>query len=185
MNKNKNTDEFTRIGKFLSLVLRHSPETIGITIDPKGGWTDVELLIEKINQQGKFHLNRKILEEIVETDGKQRYSFNADRTKIRANQGHSIPIDLELEKQTPPEILYHGTAERFLPSIREKGLLPMSRQYVHLSGDEETALKVGKRHGKPFILKVRAGEMQRQGYLFYLSENHVWLTEHVPPQFLA
>ena len=157
---------------------------MGIKIDKKGGWTDVRTLIQKVNQHGKYHLTMAILEEIVESDEKQRYSFNENKTKIRANQGHSIEVDLELKEQIPPEVLYHGTAERFLSSIMGKGLLPMSRQYVHLSSDEETAVKVGKRHGKPVVLKVQAGEMHRQGYQFYLSENHVWLTEHVPPQFL-
>ncbi len=157
---------------------------MGIKIESEGGWTDTEILIQKINQNGKYHIDRNILEEIVRTDEKQRYSFNADGTKIRANQGHSIPVNLGLTPAEPPELLYHGTAERFLNAISEQGFLPMSRQYVHLSGDEETALKVGKRHGKPYILKIKSGEMRRQGYLFYLSENHVWLTEQVPPEFL-
>lgn len=173
----------TRLSKYLSLLLRHSPETAGITIEYLGGWTDVQTLIQKVNQSGSYHLDMETLEEIVRTDNKQRYSFNQDKTKIRANQGHSIPVDLELKEQVPPEILYHGTAERFLNAIFEKGLLPMSRQYVHLSKDEETALKVGKRHGNPCILEVKAGDMHQQGFQFYLSENGVWLTEHVPPEF--
>lgn len=180
----KEQKNLTKISKFLSLILRHSPQTVGIKIDRKGGWTDVPTLIQKVNQHGKCHLNMEILEEIVRTDEKQRYSFNQNKTKIRANQGHSIPVDLELKEQIPPEVLYHGTAERFSASIAEQGLLSMNRQYVHLSGDEETAIKVGKRHGKQKVLKVQAGEMYRQGYRFYLSENHVWLTEHVPPKFL-
>lgn len=181
----KNEKNFTNISKFLSLVLRHSPETVGIEISPQGGWTDVNTLIAKINQQGNYFINMALLEEIVRTDNKQRYSFNADKTKIRANQGHSIPVDLELQAQIPPEILYHGTAQRFLDSIANKGLLHQNRQYVHLSKDEKTALAVGQRHGKPYVLRVRAGEMQKQGYLFYLSENGVWLTEHVPADFLV
>ncbi|MBE6876717.1 MAG: RNA 2'-phosphotransferase [Ruminococcus sp.] len=180
----KEQNNLTKLSKFLSLILRHSPQTVGIEIEYQGGWTDVSTLIQKVNQNGKYHLDMQTLEEIVRTDEKQRYSFNADKTKIRANQGHSIPVNLELKEQIPPEILYHGTAERFLQSISEQGLLHMSRQYVHLSKDEETALKVGKRHGKPYILKVKAGEMHQQGYQFYLSENGVWLTEHVPPEFL-
>lgn len=174
----------TRISKFLSLILRHSPQTVGIQIDYQGGWTDVETLIQKVNQNGKYHITMQLLEEIVRTDEKQRYCFNPDKTKIRANQGHSIPVDLGLNEQTPPEILYHGTAERFLQSIAEKGLLPMSRNHVHLSKDEETALKVGKRHGKPYILKIKSGEMHRKGIKFYLSENGVWLTEYVSPEYL-
>jgi putative RNA 2'-phosphotransferase len=174
----------TKISKFLSLVLRHSPETIGIKIDYQGGWTDTAILIQKINQNGKYHIDMQILEEIVRTDEKQRYSFNPDKTKIRANQGHSIPIDLDLKEQIPPEILYHGTATRFLQEISEKGLKPMSRHHVHLSKDEETALKVGKRHGKPYILKIKSGEMHQKGFKFYLSDNGVWLTEQVPSEFL-
>lgn len=174
----------TKISKFLSLLLRHSPETAGIEIEYHGGWTNTDTLIQKINQTGKYHINMQILEEIVRTDEKQRYSFNADKTKIRANQGHSIPVDLDLKEQIPPELLYHGTAERFLPSIAEKGLLSMSRNHVHLSKDEATALKVGTRHGKPYILKVKSGEMYRNGIKFYLSENGVWLTEYVSPEYL-
>ncbi len=181
MNKQ---NSLTRISKFLSLILRHSPETVGIQIDYQGGWTDVDILIQKINQDGRFHLDRALLEEIVRTDEKQRYSFTPDQTRIRANQGHSIPVDMGLQPCQPPEFLWHGTAERFLNSISDKGLLPMTRQYVHLSKDTETALKVGKRHGKPYILKIRSGEMHRQGYAFYLSENGVWLTDQVPPEFL-
>ena len=173
----------TRLSKYLSLLLRHSPETAGITIEYLGGWTDVQDLIQKVNQSGSYHLDMETLEEIVKTDNKQRYSFNQDKTKIRANQGHSISVDLELKAQVPTEILYHGTAERFINAIFEKGLLPMSRQYVHLSKDVGTALKVGKRHGNPCILEVKAGQMHQQGFPFYLSENGVWLTEHVPPEF--
>lgn len=125
-----------------------------------------------------------MLEEIVRTDNKQRYRFNEDKTLIRANQGHSITVDVELEEQEPPEFLYHGTAERFLKSIMEEGLKPMSRLYVHLSKDQETAEKVGKRHGKPVVLKVHSGQMNRDGCSFYLSENSVWLTKRVDVKYI-
>ncbi len=125
-----------------------------------------------------------ILEEIVSTDEKQRYSFNEDKTLIRANQGHSIQVDVELEETAPPEILWHGTGEKFVSSIDEQGLIPKSRLYVHLSKDVETATKVGSRHGKPVLFKVLASEMQKDGYKFYLSKNGVWLTKEVPVKYL-
>jgi len=124
------------------------------------------------------------LEEIVRTDNKQRYFFNEDRTLIRANQGHSIPVDVELEEKQPPQYLYHGTADRFLDSIMAEGLKPMSRLYVHLSADEETAVKVGKRHGKPIVLKIRAEEMWKEGVKFYLSQNGVWLTKYIDKKYI-
>jgi putative RNA 2'-phosphotransferase len=169
------------ISKFLSLILRHQPEAIGITLD-EHGWADVS---ELISGMAKTHvINKEILEEIVRTDEKQRYSFNEDKTKIRANQGHSIKVDVALEKVEPPEFLYHGTADRFKESIDREGLIPQSRLYVHLSPDVETAIAVGKRHGKPIVYKVIAGEMYRQGFEFYKSVNGVWLTGKVPTKFL-
>ncbi len=126
-----------------------------------------------------------ILEEIVRTDNKQRYSFNEDKTLIRANQGHSIPVDVELEEKQPPQYLYHGTAERFLDSIMSDGLKPMSRLYVHLSQDKETAVKVGKRHGSPVVLKIKAEEMWKDGIKFYLSQNGVWLTKYVDNKYIV
>ena len=124
------------------------------------------------------------LEEIVRTDEKQRYSFNADKTKIRANQGHSVPVDVELEAVTPPELLYHGTGEKYVDSIEAQGLIPKSRLYVHLSADTETAGKVGSRHGKPVIYTIDCRKMTEDGYRFYLSANGIWLTKSVPPQYL-
>lgn len=124
------------------------------------------------------------MEEIVRTDNKQRYSFNEDKTLIRANQGHSVSVDVELKEKEPPEFLYHGTADRFLKSIMTEGLKPMSRLYVHLSKDIETANKVGKRHGNPAILKVNSGQMNQDGIKFYLSENGVWLTSKVDVKYL-
>jgi len=167
--------------KFISLILRHKPETIGITLD-EHGWANVDELIAGI---AKTHpIDMAILEQIVAEDEKQRYSFNEDKTLIRANQGHSIPVDVELEEKQPPEILYHGTGEKYVSSINEQGLIPKSRLYVHLSGDEETARKVGQRHGKPVIYKVKSGEMYNDGYKFFRSVNGVWLTKSVPVKYL-
>ena len=126
----------------------------------------------------------EMLEEIVRTDDKQRYSFSEDKTLIRANQGHSFPVDVELERITPPDVLYHGTAERFVESIDSTGLIPMSRLYVHLSGDMETAVNVGKRHGEPFVYKIDAARMHAYGYEFYRSVNGVYLTKSVPKEYL-
>jgi len=164
--------------KFLSLVLRHHPEAIGISLDAHG-WAEVNMLIK--HMKCKFPVfSLKILEEIVATDSKQRYAFSEDNTKIRANQGHSLAVELELLPQTPPECLYHGTASRFVKS----GLQKQTRQYVHLSIDITTATKVGARHGKPVIFKVDTKAMYEAGYVFYLSANGVWLTDEVPPKFL-
>lgn len=168
--------------KFLSLILRHKPETIGIALD-EHGWADVEDLIRGIaaTQQG---FTRETLEEIVRTDEKGRYSFNEDHTLIRANQGHSIPVDVELEQKEPPEYLWHGTGEKYVSSIEKQGLLPKSRLYVHLSKDPKTARKVGSRHGKPVVFRIRAREMARKGFEFFLSVNGVWLTKQVPVQYI-
>lgn len=173
-----------KTGVFLSLILRHKPEVIGITLD-EHGWAKVDELIEGVNRSGKYQLDMAMLEEIVRTDSKQRYSFNEDKTLIRANQGHSINVDVELEECVPPEILYHGTGEKYVQSIRNEGLNPKSRLYVHLSKDVETALTVGIRHGKPHVFEILSGEMNRQGYKFYLSKNGVWLTKAVPIQFIT
>ena len=167
--------------KYISLILRHKPEVIGITLDDHG-WADTQALIEGVNRT--HPLTMELLEEIVRTDEKQRYSFNADKSRIRANQGHSIPIDADLAETEPPETLYHGTGEKSVASIEREGLRPMSRLYVHLSPDTETARSVGSRHGKPVIYIVLAGEMYRSGYRFYRSANGVWLTKEVPVRFL-
>lgn len=168
--------------KFISLILRHKPETIGITLD-EHGWADVSELINGIKKTTPF--NMEMLEEIVKTDNKQRYSFNEDKTLIRANQGHSIPVDVELKKVTPPEFLYHGTGEKYTASIDNSGLIPKSRLYVHLSDDIETAVKVGSRHGKPVVYKVSAKAMADAGLEFFLSVNGVWLTKAVPKEYLT
>lgn len=172
-----------QISKFISLILRHKPETIGITLD-EHGWANVQELIDGINTTDGYHLDMEILKEIVRTDEKQRYSFNDDLTLIRANQGHSIPVDVELQETVPPEILYHGTGEKYVQLIDEQGLLPKSRLYVHLSSDRETAVKVGQRHGRPVVYTVNSAAMAADGYRFYLSANHVWLTKAVPAKYL-
>ena len=168
--------------RFISLILRHKPEVIGITLD-EHGWANVEELIAGVNQTRL--LDRAGLEEIVRTDEKQRYAFNADKTKIRANQGHSVPVDVELEAVTPPEILYHGTGEKYVESIEAQGLIPKTRLYVHLSGDYETAFQVGSRHGRPRIYQVHSGQMAADGFTFYRSVNGVWLTKTVPLRYLT
>lgn len=171
----------TDTSRFMSLILRHKPETIGISLD-EHGWADVGELIAGIAKTHEFNMD--ILEEIVRTDEKQRYSFNEDKTLIRANQGHSIPVDVELDEAEPPAELWHGTGEKYVTSIDGQGLIPKSRLYVHLSKDRDTAVKVGRRHGKPVLYIVKAGEMHRDGYQFYLSKNGVWLTKKVPVKYL-
>ncbi len=171
--------DLVRTSKFLSLVLRHKPETIGLRLD-KNGWADVEELLAK----ARMSLDFAMLAEVVETNDKKRFSFNAEKTKIRANQGHSINVDLKLEPLRPPDVLYHGTATRFWRSISEKGLIKGNRQYVHLSKDTDTAEKIGARHGKPLILKIESGRMFQNGHRFFLSENGVWMIAHVPVNYL-
>jgi putative RNA 2'-phosphotransferase len=172
----------TRISKFLSLVLRHKPETIGLTLD-KAGWTPVAELLQACERHG-FPISPEELQTAVALNDKKRFSFNEDGTLIRANQGHSVEVELGYQPLEPPEILYHGTTERFSPSILEKGLLKGKRHHVHLSPDVTTATKVGARRGKPVILQVKSGEMYRDGYTFYQSANGVWLTDHVPTSYL-
>lgn len=174
---------YSRIGKYICLILRHKPEIIGIELD-KNGWANIDELINGLKKKYP-DFNREKLEYIVNTDNKQRYSLSDDKSKIRARQGHSIDVDVELKELTPPELLYHGTAERFLESIMKEGLVPKSRLYVHLSKDVETAEKVGKRHGKPAVLKIETGKMAEDGFKFYLSENGVWLTKVVPPKYFS
>ncbi len=174
--------EMVHISKFLSLVLRHQPGKIGIALD-ENGWARVATLIQQANKNG-VQLSREILEEVVETNNKKRFAFNADKTKIRASQGHSMAVDLNYTPQKPPAMLYHGTSERALKSIMANGLQKQNRQHVHLSTDIITARNVGQRHGKPVVLRVDAEAMAQNGYLFYLSENQVWLTEQVPTEYL-
>lgn len=178
---NENHRDLNSTSKFISLILRHKPETIGITLD-EYGWADVEELIAGIRKTRMFDM--EMLEEIVRTDSKMRYSFNEDKTLIRANQGHSIPVDVELPVTIPPEYLYHGTGRKYVESIEKIGLVPKSRLYVHLSGDIDTAIKVGSRHGKPVVYRVASGRMQEDGFVFYRSVNGVWLVKEVPTAYL-
>ena len=175
-------DALIRASRFLSLVLRHKPEAAGITLD-EHGWANVDELLK--GMQKRYALTMDKLEQIVRYDNKQRYSFNDDHTRIRANQGHSVPVDVELEECEPPEFLYHGTGEKYLESIRKSGLVPKTRLYVHLSPDIKTATAVGSRHGKPVVLIVKSGQMHREGLRFFRSANGVWLTAQVPTKYLT
>ncbi|AXG68738.1 RNA 2'-phosphotransferase [Kordia sp. SMS9] len=170
------------ISKFLSYVLRHHPGKLGITLD-ENGWTSVAVLLEKINVE-PYSLSMQELEDVVAMNNKKRFAFNENKTMIRANQGHSVDIDLALQPKEPPRYLYHGTVEKFINSIQEKGLIKGTRQHVHLSVDKETAVNVGSRRGKPIILTVRSGEMHAQNHALYQSENGVWLIEAVPKEFI-
>lgn len=177
-----NPEQQKRISKRLSLHLRHEPEGLGLTLQ-EGGWVDVDELIKAFSKV-HFSITREELEEVVQNNDKQRFAFDETKTRIRASQGHSVEVDLQLEPQTPPEVLYHGTAQKNLQAVLESGLKRMSRHAVHLSTDKETALKVGTRHGKPVMLRICAGEMHRAGHVFYCSANGVWLTDEVPTQWL-
>lgn len=172
----------TKVSKFISLILRHKPEEIGITLD-KHGWAKVSELIKGVSKNYPG-FSMDILEEIVRTDEKQRYSFNDNHTLIRANQGHSIPVDVELKALVPPEYLYHGSGWKYYNSIVDQGLIAKSRLYVHLSEDIDTAYITGKRHGDPVVFRIRSGEMYGDGFEFYKSVNNVWLTEKVPVDYL-
>jgi putative RNA 2'-phosphotransferase len=172
----------TKLSKFLSLVLRHDPNRIGLILDPEG-WAEVDHHLACLHAAGKT-ISRKELARVVSENDKQRFRFSDDGLRIRANQGHSICIELGLDPTEPPEVLYHGTATRFLESIRAKGLVKGSRRHVHLSAQRETAVAVGRRHGKPVTLVVRSREMMRNGAQFFLSDNGVWLVEHVPYEFI-
>ncbi len=171
-----------KISKFLSYVLRHRPDEIGLTLDDNG-WADIDDLIERARTTS-VGLTHELLYEIVRSNDKQRFAINDDGKRIRASQGHSVEVDLALEPKQPPEVLFHGTATRFIDAIRQEGLRPMSRQHVHLSPDEETATKVGQRHGKPVVLRIRSGDMSRASRIFFLSANGVWLTDLVEPRFV-
>ncbi len=167
---------------FLSLILRHAPETIGLYLDAKG-WVVVDDLLNAAEAHGR-PISRDRLDEVVFSNDKQRFAFSPDGLRIRANQGHSVNIDLELSSVIPPPILFHGTATRFLPSIRLQGLQSMGRQHAHLSATREQAHRVGARHGRPVVLEIGAKEMSDAGHLFFLSANGVWLTEFVPVDFI-
>ena len=177
-----NKKQLTHISKFLSLVLRHKPDTIGIQLD-ENGWAVIDELLEKANNYG-IKFDREILNYIVETNSKKRFAFNDTLDKIRASQGHSVDIELGYINQKPPKILYHGTSEKSVQSILNTGLDKRNRQHVHLSSDLETAIKVGQRHGKPFVFKVFAEQMHNDKFEFFISDNGVWLTDNVPTKYL-
>lgn len=171
-----------KISKFLSLVLRHKPQVIGLDLDDNG-WAETQELLEKLAKNNR-KIDLETLEEVVANNDKKRFAFNADKTKIRASQGHSIEVKLGYAPVEPPEILFHGTATRFLDSIQKQGLLKGNRHQVHLSQNIETASNVGSRHGKVIVLKVKALDMYKAGFEFFISENQVWLTDHVPVEYL-
>ncbi len=170
------------ISKYLSKHLRHTPERIGLTLAP-GGWVAVDDLLAACAQH-RFPISRAELEEVVASNDKQRFAFDPSGTQIRANQGHSVDIDLQLEAQVPPAVLYHGTGHNSVAAIRAEGLRKMARHHVHLSADAETAQRVGARHGRPVVFVVDAAAMHAAGFLFYCSSNGVWLVDHVPPEYL-
>jgi putative RNA 2'-phosphotransferase len=175
--------QLTRFSKFISLVLRHKPESIGLRLD-EHGWAQIDELIAAANRAG-VPLTRDALDTVVAENNKQRFAISADGRAIRARQGHSIAVDLQLTPVEPPPQLFHGTAERFVASIREQGLQRRTRRHVHLSADAATAHSVGARHGKPVVLVIDSGAMQRDGFAFYLSENGVWLVEEVPARYIG
>lgn len=170
------------VSKYLSRILRHAPEDAGLTLEP-GGWVPVTDLLTGAGRAG-MTITRAELEEVVRTSDKQRFAFDETGAKIRANQGHSTEVDLQLEPAVPPAELFHGSATRFVDAILRDGLLKMARHHVHLSADTATALKVGGRHGKPVVLVIDAARMQVDGHLFFRSSNGVWLVDHVPPRYL-
>jgi putative RNA 2'-phosphotransferase len=174
--------ELTRTSKFLSLILRHEPQQVGLTLD-ESGWAKVDELLAAVNRHG-VSLTLDQLQHIVASSDKKRFAFNEDGRRIRASQGHSLAVDLQYPPQTPPELLYHGTATRFLPGIRIDGLKRMERHDVHLSAETKVTVQVGARHGKPILLIIRAGDMHRAGHVFRCSANGVWLVNHVPPEFI-
>jgi len=175
-------DPIIDTSKRLSYVLRHRPDSIGVTLDPNG-WIDVDALLAALGRHGPA-VDRALLERVVAGNDKQRFAFSPDGLRIRASQGHSVAVDLALTPQQPPPVLYHGTASRFMKSILAEGLRAGARQHVHLSRDVDTAKRVGTRHGVPVVLTVDAARMARDGAVFYLSDNGVWLTDAVAPRYL-
>ena len=172
-----------RLSKFLSLILRHDPGKVGLSLD-EAGWVEVAELLAAMGRHGRV-VSREQLLHVVETSDKKRFALSDDGKRIRASQGHSVEVELGYEPATPPEVLYHGTVDRFLASIREKGLVKGARHHVHLSADVGTATKVGGRRGRAVVLTVDAAGMVREGIVSYVSANGVWLTEHVPARFLG
>ncbi len=179
----KGRSEKDKLGAYLCLLLRHKPEAAGLTLD-RYGYANIAELMEAVNKTGRYHIDLPMLMDIVANDDKRRYAYSPDGLKIRACQGHSIPVELDLKPVTPPDLLYHGTAARFLESILSTGLQRGKRMYVHLSADSETARKVGARHGEPVIFLVDTAQMQADGFPFYQADNGVWLCDYVPREYL-
>lgn len=179
--------EIIGLSKFLSLVLRHKPDTIGIQLDEEG-WVDVQTLIDNASiyqKDQKFEpLTKELLDEIVDTNNKKRFEYSDDGWRIRSRQGHSVDVDLGYKSKEPPKYLYHGTAKKFIPSIRTQGIDKRKRHHVHLSNDHDTAVKVGQRHGEPFILRINCEEMSKDGYDFFETENNVWLVDNIPVKYI-
>ena len=169
--------------KWLSKHLRHSPQKVGLVLE-EGGWVAIADLLRAANDN-HLSLTRAQLQEVVKSNDKQRFSFDSTGTKIRANQGHSVAVDLQLQTQTPPDILYHGTAEKNRAAIMEQGLHKGRRHHVHLSRETQVAVQVGSRHGNPLVLTIDALGMHAAGFDFYRSDNGVWLVESVPPRFIS
>lgn len=179
MNKKS---ELTSISKFLSLVLRHEPQRLGLALD-EAGWTSIDELLRKATEAGRA-ISRDGLEEVVRTNDKKRFSISDDGRLIRANQGHSIDVDLGLPATSPPEVLFHGTASRFVASILREGLDRRARHHVHLTQDRQIAVSVGQRYGSPVVLRIDARRMAALGHLFRCSANGVWLVDEVPAEFI-
>ena len=186
-NTKKTQDETVEISKFLSLVLRHNPDLIGLRLD-SNGWADVDDLIARTNamrqSHGKPSIDKAKLDEVVRNNDKKRFAYSANGWKIRASQGHSIEVDLKLSPKTPPEFLYHGTARKNLHAVSIGGLKKMNRNHVHLSDNMATATQVGQRYGYPTVLRIKALEMSKDGHDFFLSDNNVWLTDSVPTKYI-
>jgi putative RNA 2'-phosphotransferase len=179
--------ELIGMSKFISMVLRHKPATIGITLDGEG-WVDVQELIDNASiyqsDKGMEALTKDLLDEIIDTNEKRRFEYSEDGWRIRARQGHSVDVELGYAAITPPKSLYHGTASRFVPSIRANGIDKRKRHHVHLSKDHDTAVKVGQRHGKPHVLRVDTETMSKDGYKFFETDNNVWLVDNIPAKYI-
>ena len=176
-------EQVVKVSKYLSKHLRHQPERLGLTLQP-GGWVEVSELLAAC-AKSRFPISRAQLDAVVAQNDKHRFSFDETGERIRANQGHSVEVDLALVPQMPPEVLYHGTGAGSVETIRREGILKLRRHHVHLSADQETARRVGARHGKPHLFLIDTTGMHAAGHLFYCSDNHVWLTDHVPAEFLS
>ena len=182
-NHDMNAEQRKQISKRLSYVLRHRPDAIGIDLE-EGGWVEVELLLAALGAEGES-LSREKLQDVVATSDKQRFELSADSSKIRARQGHSVEVELGYEPAVPPEVLYHGTARHNLESILQTGLNKGRRHHVHLSTNRQTMVQVAMRHGQPVVLAIAAARMHAAGHPFFITGNQVWLTDHVPPQYLS